>query len=270
MNLPRSIMMNRQQIPLSSGIVDKKTSPRLHLGQDTTYLHPERNICSMSDKILKRVRLLERKNRKPLSEDQAKALSKRIEKLLHKVSPSLQTSTNDISLEQIRSLLAQRRDINTKNVGAAKISTDSFGENQIEPLHNSLDPQRMEIILHLVQQVRHIRSNNTSWAGILRATRSTDRSRHGDPDLPIKMPQELYAIYFRTRLVEAFSHVSNLSNGLIDPGMYDWDALIDEATANIAAFHNLESSHQKIIADTPVTCCIGNICSREGTSAKSA
>lgn len=223
------------------------------------------------DRILKIVRQLRSKSRKPLSDEQAEALARRLESL------SLEEAyANDpSSMERIRLILTQRH---LKKISSPSSSAPAYTccsaefkgddasainktvcKKRLELLQDMLGPQTMEEMRGIINEVRAIRSTNTSWAGILRA--SSSEGRENGPETK-KIPKEVDTIYFRTHLIEAYAHVSS-ATGPLDPGrihMYDWPALITEAKANIVAFRKLEESHKKVIARTPIACCIGGTC----------
>lgn len=234
----------------------------------------------MSGRILKMIKMVKSKSRKPLSNEQADILAHRLESILYKTSPSLEAYANESSaMERVRTILTHKHAKKISQAAASFSATTkvndsankSFGEKRIEILQEMLGPQKMDEMRDQINQIRAIRSTSTSWAGILRAA-SSGGSATGDQEKKpsvVKMPKEVDAIYFHTHLIEAYAHVSSTS-GPLDPGrvsMYDWLYLISEAKANVSAFRALEGRHKKAIARTPVACCIGGACTRSARTA---
>jgi hypothetical protein len=216
------------------------------------------------DRILKMCRLLENKKRRALSKEEAQALTERIESIVYK-------SFDKAALDRVKSIHAERREQRQQQEQVSTTSattTITNCENRMSLLEDVLGAKRMTEIEQLVSEIRAIRTG-TSWAGIIRASLTFNASA-GNPTYSLrKMPKEVDAIYFRTRLMSYYAHIENqASNSSFDTKrvhMYNWPELIDEAKANIAAYRNLEDTHRIIIADTPVV-CMGGLCSHVASS----
>ena len=215
------------------------------------------------DRILKMCRLLENKKRRALSNEEAQALTERIESILYKSS-----ANGTDALDRVKSILAERRQHHRDQ----QQQKQHPKENQMSPLEEMLGTKRMAEIEQLVSEINTIRSG-TSWAGIIRASRSLSTSTGTSTSVARKMPREVDAIYFRTRLMSAYANIKNqTSSPSFDAqrvDIYNWSELIDEAKTNIAAYHALEDTHKSIIAETPVV-CMGGLCSRVASSPRAA
>ena len=208
------------------------------------------------DRILKMCRLLENKKRRALSNEEAQALTERIESILYKSS-----ANGADALDRVKSILAERR----QHRRDQQQKQQHPKENQMSPLQEMLGTKRLAEIEQLVSEINTIRSG-TSWAGIIRASLSLSTSAGTSTSLARKMPREVDAIYFRTRLVSAYTNIKNQAQRV---DTYNWSELIDEAKTNIAAYHALEDTHKSIIAETPVV-CMGGLCSRVASSPRAA
>ena len=186
------------------------------------------------------------------------------------------------ALKRVKSILAERqqhREQQKKLSTASATSTDTdtntntnTDENQMSLLEDILGTKRITEIEQLVSEIITIRSG-TSWAGIIRASLTLGTSAGTSTSLARKMPKEVDAIYFRTRLMSAYTNIKNqAANPSFDArrvDIYNWSELIDEAKTNIAAYHALEDTHKSIIAETPVV-CMGGLCSRVAPSPRAA
>ena len=219
-------------------------------------------------------RLLENRKRRALSNEEAQALTERIETILYKSS-----ANGTDALDRVKSILAERQQHRQQQkklstASATSTNTDTnTDENQMSPLEDILGTKRMTEIEQLVSEINTIRSG-TSWAGIIRASLTLGTSSAGtSTSLARKMPKEVHAIYFRTRLMSAYTNIKNqAANPSFDArrvDIYNWSELIDEAKTNIAAYHALEDTHKSIIAETPVV-CMGGLCSRVAPSPRAA
>lgn len=223
---------------------------------------------SSRDRILKMCRLLENRKRRALCNEEAQALTDRIESILYKSS-----ANGTDALDRVKSILAERQQHRQQRKKLSKASaTNNTDEKQMSLLEDILGTKRMTEIEQLVAEINNIRSG-TSWAGIIRASRTLNRSAGTSTSLARKMPKEVGAIYFHTRLMSAYAHIKNqASNPSFDArrvNMYNWSELIDEAKTNMAAYHALEDNHKSIIAETPVV-CMGGLCSRVESSPRAA
>ena len=231
---------------------------------------------SSRDRILKMCRLLENRKRRALSNEEAQALTERIETILYKSS-----ANGTDALKRVKSILAERQQhrqqqkkLSTASATSTETDTDTnTDENQMSLLEDILGTKRVAEIEQLVSEINTIRSG-TSWAGIIRASLTLSTTSAGtSTSLARKMPKEVDAIYFRTRLMCAYKNIKNqAANPSFDArrvDIYNWSELIDEAKTNIAAYHALEDTHKSIIAETPVV-CMGGLCSRVAPSPRAA
>ena len=219
-------------------------------------------------------RLLENRKRRALSNEEAQALTERIETILYKSS-----ANGTDALERVKSILAERQQhrqqqkkLSTASATSTNTNTNT-DENQMSLLEDILGTKRISEIEQLVSEINTIRSG-TSWAGIIRASLTLSTTSAGtSTSLARKMPKEVDAIYFRTRLMSAYTNIKNqAANSSFDArrvDIYNWSELIDEAKTNIAAYHALEDTHKSIIAETPVV-CMGGLCSRVAPSPRAA
>jgi hypothetical protein len=221
----------------------------------------ERLSLLPKSRILKMCRLLENKKRRALSNEEARALTDRIESILYKSS----ANDHDV-LDRIKSILAERQQNRVQPVSTSSSPFNSAAK-QTDLLEHTLGTKRMSQIEQLVSEINAIRSG-TSWAGIIRASLALNAST----SLARKMPREVDAIYFRTRLVSAYAHTKSQACGpSFDPEQvhaHNWSELIDEAKANITAYRNLEDTYNTIITKTPVVpSFVGNpmcgVCTRK-------
>ena len=205
----------------------------------------ERLSLLPKSRILKMCRLLENKKRRALSNEEARALTDRIESILYKSS----ANDHDV-LDRIKSILAERQQNRVQPVSTSSPPLNSVA-NQTDLLEHTLGTKRTNQIEQLVSEINAIRSG-TSWAGIIRASLALNKST----SLARKMPREVDAIYFRTRLVSVYAHIKSQACGpSFDPEQvhaHNWSELIDEAKANITAYRNLEDTYNTIITKTPV------------------
>ena len=220
-------------------------------------------------------RLLENRKRRALSNEEAQALTDRIESILYKSS----TNGTD-ALDRVKSFLAERQQhrqqqqqkLSTASATCTNTITNN-NENQISILEDILGAKRMTEIEQLVSEINTIRSG-ASWAGIIRASLTLSTIAGTSTSLARKMPKEVDAIYFRTRLLSVYTNIKNqASNPSFDArrvDIYNWSELIDEAKTNISAYHALEETHKSIIAETPVVVCMGGLCSRVASSPRAA